>query len=151
VIYLAMTVGTFVCILAMRRGGRAVEDISDLSGLSERDPVTAYLLAIMMFSLIGIPPLAGFWGKWYVFLAAIEAQLYWLAVVGFVTSVVGAYYYLRVIQVMFFDKPGPAFEKPLGVVNSALLAVSGAFVLFFVVAPSPLVDAAGAAAKSLFP
>jgi NADH-quinone oxidoreductase subunit N len=104
-----------------------------------------------MFSLIGIPPLAGFWGKWFVFLAAIEAKLYWLAVIGFVASVVGAYYYLRIIKVMFFDKPAAPFEKPLGAVNSALLAASSAFVMFFVFIPAPLIDAAGAAAKSLFP
>jgi NADH-quinone oxidoreductase subunit N len=79
VIYLAMTVGTFVCIMHMRRDGKQVETISDLAGLSQRDPTTAYLLAILMFSLIGIPPLAGFMGKWFVFLAAVEAKLYVLA------------------------------------------------------------------------
>jgi NADH-quinone oxidoreductase subunit N len=152
VIYLAMTVGTFICILGMRRNGKAVEDIADLAGLSSRDPAMAYLLAILMFSLIGIPPLAGFFGKWYVFLAAIEAKLYWLAVIGFVTSVVGAYYYLKVVRVMFFDDPAAAFEKPLGTVNAALLAASGAFVIFFVLLPAPmLVDASAAVAKSLFP
>jgi NADH-quinone oxidoreductase subunit N len=151
VIYLAMTVGTFVCILTMRRNGKAVENIADLAGLSQRDPTTAYLLAILMFSLIGIPPLAGFWGKWFVFLAAIEAKLYWLAVIGFVTSVVGAFYYLRVIKIMFFDEAAAPFEKPLGNVNAALLAGSSAFVIFFVVLPAPLIEAASAAAKSLFP
>ena len=151
VIYMAMTVGTFICILTMRRDGKAVENVEDLAGLSQRDPTTAYLLAILMFSLIGIPPLAGFWGKWFVFLAAVEAKLYLLAIIGFVTSVIGAYYYLRIIKIMFFDKPAAAFEKPLGVVNSALLAASGAFVIFFVVVPMPLIDAASAAAKSLFP
>jgi NADH-quinone oxidoreductase subunit N len=105
----------------------------------------------MMFSLIGIPPLAGFFAKWYVFVAAIESGLYLLAVIGFVTSVVGAYYYLRVIRVMFFDKPAAPFEKPLGVANSAVLAGSSAFVIFFAVAPAPLVEAASVAAKSLFP
>jgi NADH-quinone oxidoreductase subunit N len=151
VIYLAMTVGTFVCILTMRRNGKAVENIADLAGLSQRDPTTAYLLAILMFSLIGIPPLAGFWGKWFVFLAAIEAKLYWLAVIGFVTSVVGAFYYLRIIKIMFFDEAAAPFEKPLGNVNAALLAGSSAFVIFFVVLPAPLIEAASAAAKSLFP
>lgn len=151
VIYMITTVGTFVCILLMRRDGKAVENVEDLAGLSQRDPTTAYLLAILMFSLIGIPPLAGFWGKWFVFLAAIESKLYLLAIIGFVTSVVGAFYYLRVIKVMFFDKPAAPFEKPLGSVNAAVLAASSAFVIFFVVVPAPLVDAAGAAAKSLFP
>jgi NADH-quinone oxidoreductase subunit N len=151
VIYMIMTLGTFVCILLMRRDGRAVETIDDLAGLSNRDPTTAYLLAIMMFSLIGIPPLAGFFAKWYVFVAAIESGLYLLAVIGFLTSVIGAYYYLRIVRVMFFDKPAAPFEKPLGTANSAVLAATSAFVIFFAVAPAPLVEAASAAAKSLFP
>lgn len=151
VIYLAMTVGTFVCIMNMRRDGKQLEDITELAGLSQRDPTTAYLLAILMFSLIGIPPLAGFMGKWYVFLAAVEAKLYVLAAIGFLSSVIGAFYYLKVVKVMFFDPPAAAFEKPIGTVNSALLAVSGAFVLFFIVSPLAVTDAAGLAAKSLFP
>lgn len=151
VIYLAMTVGTFVCILQMRRDGKPLESISDLAGLSQRDPTTAYLLAILMFSLIGIPPLAGFMGKWYVFLAAVEAQLYVLAAIGFISSVIGAFYYLRVVKVMFFDEPAAPFEKPIGTVNAALLAASSAFVLFFIVSPLAVTDAAGAAARALIP
>jgi NADH-quinone oxidoreductase subunit N len=151
VIYLAMTVGTFVCIMNMRRDGKQVETISDLAGLSQRDPTTAYLLAILMFSLIGIPPLAGFMGKWFVFLAAVEAKLYVLAAIGFLTSVIGAFYYLRVVKIMFFDPPAAAFEKPIGTVNAALLAGSSAFVIFFIVAPLPVTDAAGVAARALFP
>jgi NADH-quinone oxidoreductase subunit N len=151
VIYMVMTIGTFVVILMMRRNGKPVESVADLTGLSERDPTSAYLLAVMMFSLAGIPPLAGFWGKFFVFLAAVHAGLYALAVVGFVTSVIGAYYYLNIIRVMFFfEKAAPAFEKPLGAINAALLAVTSALVLMFVVAPAPLVDAARAAAQSLF-
>ncbi len=151
VIYLAMTVGTFVCIMHMRRDGKQVETISDLAGLSQRDPTTAYLLAILMFSLIGIPPLAGFMGKWYVFLAAVESKLYVLAAIGFISSVIGAFYYLRVVKVMFFDQPAAAFEKPIGTMNAALLAGSSAFVMFFIVAPLPVTDAAGVAARALFP
>jgi NADH-quinone oxidoreductase subunit N len=103
-----------------------------------------------MFSLIGIPPLAGFWGKWFIFLAAVNSHLYAIAVIGFVTSVIGAYYYLNIVRLMFFEKPAAAFEKPLGPINAALLGVSGAFVLMFVVVPGPLVEAAQAAAQSLF-
>ena len=150
VIYLAMTIGTFVVIMLMRRNGKPIEDIYELSGLSERDPTSAYLLAIMMFSLIGIPPLAGFWGKWFIFLAAVNSHLYAIAVIGFVTSVIGAYYYLNIVRLMFFEKPAAAFEKPLGPINAALLGASGAFVLMFVVVPGPLVEAAQAAAQSLF-
>jgi NADH-quinone oxidoreductase subunit N len=156
VIYLAMTVGTFVCIMMMRRNGEAVESVSDLAGLSDRDPTTAYLLAILMFSLIGIPPLAGFFGKWFVFLALIHSAaehpwMYTVAIVGLVTSVVGAYYYLNIVRVMFFEKPAPQFEKPLGTVNSALLGASSAFVIASVIVLAPLIDAASTAAKSLFP
>ena len=151
VIYLAMTVGTFVCILTMRRNGKAVEDISELAGLSQRDPATAYLLALLMFSLIGIPPLAGFMGKWYVFLAAVESKLYVLAAIGFISSVIGAFYYLRVVKIMFFDAPAAPFEGKMSTLNTALLAGSSAFVIFFIVAPLPLTDAAAFAAKSLFP
>ena len=156
VIYLAMTVGTFVCIMLMRRNGEAVENVSDLAGLSDRDPMTAYLLAILMFSLIGIPPLAGFFGKWYVFLALIHSAaehpwMYTVAIVGLVTSVVGAYYYLNIVRIMFFEKPAPQFDKPLGTVNAAVLGASSAFVVASVIVLAPLVDAASAAAKSLFP
>jgi NADH-quinone oxidoreductase subunit N len=156
VIYLAMTVGTFICIMQMRRDGKQVENVSDLAGLSDRDPTTAYVLAILMFSLIGIPPLAGFFGKWFVFLAIIQSAaehpwMYAVAIVGLVTSVIGAYYYLNIVRVMFFDKPAPKFEKPLGLVNSALLGTSTAFVAVSVIVLAPLIDAASAAAKSLFP
>jgi NADH-quinone oxidoreductase subunit N len=150
VIYVAMTVGSFIVIMLMRRNGRPVEDISDLAGLSERDKTSAYILALMMFSLAGIPPLAGFFGKWYIFVAAVHAHLYALAVIGFLTSVIGAYYYLNIVRVMFFDEPAPAFEKPLGTINAALLGLAGAFVLGFFVLPGPIVDAAQAAAQSLF-
>src|SRR5690606_25906942 len=85
-IYLAMTLGTFAFILAMRRKDGNVEEISDLSGLSATNPVMATILTILLFSLAGIPPLAGFWAKWYVFLAAINANLYALAVIGVLTS-----------------------------------------------------------------
>ena len=150
VIYVAMVVGTFIVIMMMRRNGKQVEDIAELSGLSERDPTNAYLLAIMMFSLAGIPPLAGFWGKFFVFLAVVHQHLYALAVIGLVTSVIGAVYYINIVRVMFFDKAAPAFEKPLGTINAALLAATSAFVIMFVVVPAPLVDAAQAAAQSLF-
>ena len=106
-------------------------------------------LAILMFSLAGIPPLAGFFAKFYVFLAAIKAGLYVLSVLGVLASVVGAYYYLRIVKIMYFDEPAPAFT-PLNGELRLILGISGLFVLLFVVYPAPLVDAAAAAAKSLF-
>jgi NADH-quinone oxidoreductase subunit N len=148
-IYLAMTLGTFACILAMRRGGRMVEDIDALSGLSRTNPAMAFLLAMLLFSLAGIPPLAGFFAKFYVFLAAIHAGLYALAVIGVLLSVVGAYYYLRIIKIMYFDAPAARFE-PMPLTLAAALGLSGIFVLVYSVYPAPLVDAAGLAAKSLF-
>ncbi|HKA64605.1 MAG TPA: NADH-quinone oxidoreductase subunit NuoN [Methyloceanibacter sp.] len=148
-IYLAMTLGTFACILAMRRNGRMVEDIDQLAGLSNTSPMMAFLLAMLLFSLAGIPPLAGFFAKFYVFLAAVNAGLYALAVIGVLLSVVGAYYYLRVVKIMYFDAPAERFEPMPGML-AAVLGASGLFILFYFVYPAPLVNVAEAAAKSLF-
>ena len=148
-IYLAMTLGTFACILAMRRNGRMVEDIDQLAGLSITSPMMAFLLAMLLFSLAGIPPLAGFFAKFYVFLAAINAGLYALAVIGVLLSVVGAYYYLRIVKIMYFDAPAERFEPMPGLL-AAVLGGSGLFILFYFVYPAPLVTVAEAAAKSLF-
>ena len=148
-IYLAMTLGTFAVILAMRRDGRLVEDIDQLSGLSQTSPLMAFLLAMLLFSLAGIPPLAGFFAKFYVFLAAIHAGLYVLAVIGVLLSVVGAYYYLRIVKIMYFDAPAERFE-PMPATLAAVLGVTGAFILFYFVYPARLVAFAGVAAKSLF-
>jgi NADH-quinone oxidoreductase subunit N len=148
-IYLAMTLGTFACILSMRRNGEMVEQISDLSGLARTNPAMAFVLAMLMFSLAGIPPLAGFFAKYYVFVAAINASLYTLAVIGVLASVVGCYYYLMIVKVMYFDEPAGAFEPMPGALK-AVLAVSGIIVILYVVMPGPLVATAATAAKSLF-
>lgn len=148
-IYLATTLAAFACVLLMSRDGKPVEEISELSGLSRTNPWMAFALSMMMFSLAGIPPLAGFWAKWYVFLAAIDAKLYTLAVVGVVTSVVGAYYYLRIVKVIYFDEARPAFDKGDAGVR-AVLAISALFVLVLSFVPAPLFNSAAAAAKSLF-
>ena len=131
-IYLAMTLGTFAFILAMRRKEGNVEEIGDLAGLSSTNPVMATILTILMFSLAGIPPLAGFWAKWYVFLAAINAGLYALAVIGVLASVVGAYYYLRIIKIMWFDEPVGVGFLPMSGALRFVLGVSGAFILLYV-------------------
>src|SRR6516225_1774439 len=148
-IYVAMTLGTFACILSMRRDGQMVEEIADLAGLARTKPTMAFFLAMLLFSLAGIPPLAGFFAKFYVFLAAIKAGLFTLAVIGVVTSVVGAYYYLAIVKIMYFDEPAKPFE-PMPYELKTVLAVTGLFNLLFFVYPSPLIDAANAAAKSLF-
>ena len=137
-IYLAMTLGTFACILSMRRGDGMVEKISDLAGLARTKPAMAFFLAMLLFSLAGIPPLAGFFAKFYVFLAAIKAGLYALAVIGVLASVVGAYYYLLIVKIMYFDEPAPDFEPMPGELK-AVLGVTGLFNLLFFVYPAPLV------------
>jgi NADH-quinone oxidoreductase subunit N len=148
-IYLAMTLGAFACILAMRRAGGAVEDIDELAGLARTHPLVAFLLAALLFSLAGVPPLAGFFAKFYVFLAAIEARLYGLAVIGVLASVVGAYYYLRIVKIMYMDEPRSAF-LPMAPELRLVLGVTGLFVILFFLYPGPLVAAAEAAARSLF-
>ena len=148
-IYLVMTLGTFAAILSMKRDGLNVETISDLSGLSQNNPSMAFFLAMIMFSLAGIPPLAGFFAKFYVFQAAIQGNLYGLAVLGVLSSVVAAFYYLRIVKMMYFDQPVAAFDRTSPAVG-AVLSISGVFVLLFWVFPAPIVGAAAAAARSLF-
>ncbi|NBC31813.1 MAG: NADH-quinone oxidoreductase subunit NuoN [Alphaproteobacteria bacterium] len=149
-IYLVMNVGTFACILCMRINGRMVEGIDDLAGLNKTNPLMAFALAVFMFSLAGIPPLAGFFGKLYVFMAAINAELYALAVIGVLSSVVASFYYLLIVKLMYFDEPSEAFDRPIGSGMSTILVGASVFNLFFILAPAPIVDAAGAAAGTLF-
>ncbi len=148
-VYVVMTLGAFAAILTMKINGKNVENIADLSGLSRTNGVTAFFLAMLMFSLAGIPPLAGFFAKYYVLLAAVDAGLYPLAVIGVLASAVAAFYYLRVVKVMYFDEPAPGFD-PAPFALRAVLAVSTLSLLFFWVYPSPVMNAATAAAKSLF-
>jgi NADH-quinone oxidoreductase subunit N len=149
-IYVLMTIGTFACILCMRQKERMVEGIEDLKGLSKTHPLMALALAIFMFSMAGIPPMAGFFGKIYVFLPAIEAGLYTLAVVGVLSSVVACYYYLRIVKLMYFDEPAEGFDRPMGREMGVVIAGTAFVVLFFFIAPSPLVDGAAAAADAFF-
>jgi NADH-quinone oxidoreductase subunit N len=148
VTYVFMNAGTFACIIAMRRRGLAVEKISDLSGLARNDPGLALAFAIFMFSMAGIPPFSGFFGKLYIFLAAVQSGLMALAVIGVLTSVIGAYYYLRIIKVIYFD----AAAEPFDLRPASLSFVAGAGALFtslFFVFPAPIFAAAQAAAKVL--
>jgi NADH-quinone oxidoreductase subunit N len=149
VVYVFMTAGAFACIIAMRRDGRAVEQISDLSGLANTDPGLALVLTIFMFSLAGIPPMSGFFAKLYIFLAAVQGGLWTLAVIGVLTSVVGAFYYIRIIKVMYFDAPVAPFD-PRPASLSFVVAATGLFTTFFFIFPGPFVAAAQAAAKALF-
>jgi NADH-quinone oxidoreductase subunit N len=149
-VYLFMTVGTWAVILCMRRNGRMLEGISDLAGLSRSQPGLALALAIFMFALSGIPPTAGLFAKLYVFLAAIDAKLTGLAVIGVVTSVVSAFYYLRIVKVMYFDEPVGAFDRPISAELKGVVFVTAVVTLFFFVLPGPIFAGAEAAAAALF-
>ena len=149
-IYMVMTLGTFAFILAMRRGENRLEDIDELAGTATTNPMMATVLTLLMFSLAGIPPLAGFWAKWYVFFAAVNASLYTLAVIGVITSVIGAYYYLRIIKIMWFDPPAGEGFAPMASELRLVLGVSGAFVLFYVLFGGPVIRIAETAAETFF-
>ncbi|WP_438277890.1 NADH-quinone oxidoreductase subunit NuoN [Nitrobacter sp.] len=149
VIYAVMTFGAFTVILAMSRNGQPLEQISDFAGLSRTNPLMAFFFAMLLFSLAGIPPLAGFFAKFYVFTAAIKAGLFTLSVIGVVTSVVGAFYYLNVIKVMYFDEHAEATDG-VHIELRSVVAATALFNMLFFAYPAPLVSAATAAAKSLF-
>ena len=149
VTYVVMNAGAFACIIAMRRKGRQLEEISDLAGLGGTDRALAAFMAIFMFSMAGIPPLAGFVGKLYVFLAAVQAGLWTLAVIGVLTSVIGAFYYLRIVKVMYFEEAGEAFDARAPSVSFVAGATAIATVAFLIYA-APVIGAAEAAAKVLF-
>jgi NADH-quinone oxidoreductase subunit N len=152
-IYLFMNLGTWAVILAMRQKGRQVEGINDLAGLSKTHPGMALALAIFMFSMAGIPPLAGFWSKLYIFMAAINkggGVMVALAILGVLTSVVGAYYYLRIIKIMYFDETTEQLDRGIGPSLGVVMAVAAIVIAVFTLIPSPLVTHAGAAAATLF-
>jgi NADH-quinone oxidoreductase subunit N len=148
-IYVSMTLGVFAVILSMRRSGGMVESIDQLAGLARTRPAVAFFLAMLLFSMAGVPPLAGFFAKFYVFLAAIKAGLYILAVIGVLASVVGAYYYLAIIKTMYFDEPAEGFYGMPDELK-VVLGVCALFNILFFLYPGPLVGVASAAAHSLF-
>lgn len=149
-IYAVMSAGAFCIVLMMKKNGKMVEKISDLSGLGKQQPLLALAMSIMMFSMAGIPPLAGFFGKLFVFQAAVAAGLYTLAVVGVLTSVIAAYYYIRIIKVMYFEESDavgfdPAADRMLNVILTAICVA----IVFFLVLPGPVLNSAQAAAAAL--
>lgn len=150
-IYMMMTAGTFGIVLTMVRDGKAVESIDDLAGLSRNSPFMAYALALLMFSMSGIPPLAGFFGKFLIFKAAVASGLYVLAVFGVLTSVVAAFYYLRIIKVMFFDEPAEKFDAIHDFARRTVIFISVFFIMAFIIKPSALIEISMRAAASLFP
>ena len=149
-IYMVMTAGVFTILLCMRRDGILAHKVSDLAGLSKNSPLMAYSMAALMFSMSGIPPLAGFFGKMFVFLAVVDQGYYILAVLGVLSSVVAAYYYLRVIKVMFFEEAADPFDKGIVFEKRAILFITILFVLGFIVKPNIFYDSAMSAANALF-
>jgi len=148
--YSLTNIGVFACVQAMRRSGQAVENISDLAGLARTRPMHAFAFAAMMLSLSGLPPLAGIVAKAFVFLAVIQVHLYALAIFGVITSVVGAYYYLRIVKVMYFDEPAEQpFDHDMGWSVAAIAGIATAFTLLFVLRIDFLLDYADTAAKAL--
>lgn len=152
IIYMVMTAGAFAVVLMMKRQGRMVEQISDLSGLASKQKLLAAAMAITMLSMAGIPPLAGFFSKLFIFQSVIAAQLYTLAIVGVLASVISAFYYLRVIKVMYFDEaPEHGLDKCEDTSLKLILAISSLISLLFIIQPAPAMNWAAMAAASLMP
>lgn len=149
-IYMVMTAGVFAVILSMRRDNLAVESIGDLAGLARTRPFVAFAMAALLFSMAGVPPLAGFFGKFFIFVEAVDAGYYVLAVLGVLTSVVAAYYYLRIVKVMFFDESAEPFDPNKSLSGRAVLFVAALFVLTFIAWPQPVISIAYDASKALF-
>ena len=151
-IYIAMTLGSFLVVLQMRgEDGQPVETIASLAGMSRTRPGLALAMAMFMFSLAGIPPLFGFYAKFAVFHAAVAAGLFPLAVVGIAASVIGAYYYLRIVKTMYFDEPAPAYAKGDNAVEGGLIAIAALFISPLGYLAIPVIGAwTMVAAKALF-
>jgi NADH-quinone oxidoreductase subunit N len=149
-IYIAMTIGMFAALLSLRTSAGYVETIPQMAGLAQKRPFVAAIIAIIMFSFIGLPPLAGFFAKWQVFLAAIDAHLFVLAVIGVLASAVSAFYYLRIVKVMYFDEPTTEFVAAPAELTAVMAVMGFLIVTYFVTIGSPLYNAAHAAAGSLF-
>jgi len=139
-IYLIMNLGIFSCIFMMKRKDIFYEDIQDLSGLSKNHPIISICLLLLLFSLAGIPPLAGFFAKFYIFMAVIKVKMYTLAIIGLITTVISAFYYLRIIKTIYFDAPKEIFESNQNLGLKISLFLSTIIVLVYFIYPSLLID-----------
>ena len=135
-----MNLGFFSCILMMKRNNEYYEDTDDLSGLSKNHPLLSLSLLIILFSLAGIPPLAGFFAKFYIFKSVLEQSMYFLAIVGLLSTVVAAFYYLRIIKIMYFDKEKDKYDTDHGLWLKISLTVSTLLILLYFVSPSQLIE-----------
>ena len=139
-IYLIMNLAFFSCVFMMRRNGRYFENLDDLSGLSKNHPILSFSLMIILFSLAGIPPLAGFFAKFYIFKSVIEQSMYFLAIVGLLSTVIAAFYYLRIIKIIYFDPEKEKFDTDHNIGLKASLLVSTLFIIFYFTTPSILIE-----------
>jgi len=139
-IYLFMNLAFFCCLFMLRRDEKYFENIEDLSGLSKNHPILSFSLLIVLFSLAGIPPLVGFFAKFYIFTAVVEQSMYSLAIIGLLSTVIAAFYYLRIIKVIYFDPEKEKYEKNHSIGLKISLAFSTIFILFYFIYPSPLIE-----------
>jgi NADH-quinone oxidoreductase subunit N len=148
-IYLAMSLAIFISIIALKNGDEHIEDINQLSGLSKTRPINAIVISILLFSLAGIPPLAGFFAKFYVLYAAISVELYYLAIFGVLSSVISAFYYLRIIKIMYFEESVTTYD-PVSKRLSSIIYLLTAFTTLFFIKPSIFISFAETASLALF-
>ena len=139
-IYLVMNLAFFSCLFMLRRNNEYYEKIDDLSGLSKNHPILSFSLLIILFSLAGIPPLAGFFAKFYIFMAVIEQSMYFLAVIGLLSTVIAAFYYLRIIKIIYFDPEKEKYESNHHVGLKITLALSTLFILVYFIYPSGITE-----------
>ena len=135
-----MNIGAFSCLYLMKKDGTYKEDIEDLSGVSKKHPVLAISFLIILFSLAGIPPLGGFFAKFYVFKAVLEQSMYFLAIVGLLSTVVAAFYYLRIIKIIYFDKEKEKYDTDHNLWLKFSLTVSTILILLYFIFPSQLIE-----------
>ncbi len=139
-IYVIMNLAIFSCLLMLRRDNKFYDNIEDLSGLSKNHPMISLCFLIVLFSLAGIPPLAGFFAKFYIFISVIEQSMYFLAIVGLVSTVISAFYYLKIIKIIYFDEAKEKFDQENYIGLKITLALSTAIVLMYFVYPSWLIN-----------
>lgn len=147
-VYFLNTLGVFGVILCLRRQGKPVEELTDLSGISKTNPMLALAMSLFMFSLAGVPPLAGFFGKYFIFLGAVGADMTWLAIIGVLTSVIAAFYYLRIVKVMYFDETVAPIDPLPDAGVRLTVALASVYMIVFTIFPSPVIDAARNAVNS---
>ena len=139
-IYVIMNLALFSCLLMLKRNDQYYEDIDDLSGLSKNHPLLSLSLLVILFSLAGIPPLAGFFAKFYIFKAVIEQSMYFLAIVGLLSTVIAAFYYLRIIKIIYFDKEKEKYDEDHSLWLKFSLTFSTILILLYFIFPSQLID-----------